>query len=157
MCSIYFVAHSESFGLPICELQACGSYIFTPYARWCRSHYIKADVTMGGGNDGTLSPNFVSYDNDKDKLVRAIQHTKHIYDPRKVVDTFLKFHPQLFYGDPSELQKFVNMVDNGIIHSRLHTQHTQHFSLDQMIKCYREFDQIRKASVKQKEKQNAFA
>jgi hypothetical protein len=25
--SIYFVAHRESFGIPICEVQACGSYV----------------------------------------------------------------------------------------------------------------------------------
>ncbi len=151
-CSIYFIAHSESFGLPICELQACGSYVFTPYSKWCRSHYIKADVTAAG--HGSLSPNFVAYDNDKDKLIRAIQHVKRIYDPRKVVDTFLKFHLQLFYGDINELQKFVNMVESGIIHSRLHSRHP---NLEAHVKSLDEFEQAQKTSAQLKEKQNAFA
>ena len=66
-CSLYFVAFRESFGLPICELQACGAYVFTPYADWCPSHWIKPDLSAPG--PGLLSPNFVVYDGDKDRLV----------------------------------------------------------------------------------------
>lgn len=117
-CSLYFVAASESFGLPICELQACGSYVFTPYAEWCQSHWIKEDLTVSG--PGKLSPNFVVYDNDKDRLVAEIKRLKDSYDPNTVVETFRRYHPQLYYGDLGELRKFVDLVDRGAIHSRSH-------------------------------------
>jgi hypothetical protein len=117
-CSMYFVAHSESFGLPICELQACGSYVFTPYAVWCQSHWIKEDLSASG--PGELSPNFVVYDNDKDRLVAQIKRLRDSYDPDTVVKTFRHYHPQLHHGDPDQLRKFVDLVARGEIHSRSH-------------------------------------
>ena len=117
--SLYFVAHRESFGLPICELQACGSYIVTPYANWCPSHWLKDDLAQPG--PGTLSPNFVVYDNDKNVLIDRILQIKARYKATEVVDTFHRYHPQLFYGDMDALSAFVRGVKSGSIHSNSHS------------------------------------
>lgn len=115
---IYFVSHRESFGLPICELQACGSYIFTPYSEWCPSHWLKENLSVSG--PGILSPNFIVYNNCKDKLVKEIQRVKSEYNPTVVVNTFLKNHPQLFKGNSKELRDFLQMIASGEINSKSH-------------------------------------
>ena len=120
-CSIYFLAHRESFGLPICELQACGSYVFTPYSNWCPSHWIKEDLAQEG--PGELSPNFITYHNDLDRLTSEINRIKSTYDPHLVVDTFDRYHPQLHYGDIKELERFVRMIESGEITSKSHEQY----------------------------------
>ena len=120
-CSMYFLAHRESFGLPICELQACGSYVFTPYANWCPSHWIKEDLAQEG--PGELSPNFITYHNDMDRLISEINCIKSTYDPYQVVDTFDRYHPQLHCGNIKELERFVRMIESGEITSRSHEQY----------------------------------
>ncbi len=120
-CSIYFVAMRESFGLPICELQASGAYVFTPYSKWCPAHWLKEDLSQEGPGD--LSPNFIVYDNDKETLKREIQRIKANYDPHKVANTFHQYYPQLFFGDKVELKKFIRMVEEGEIHSQSHKEY----------------------------------
>ena len=95
-CSIYFLASHESFGLPICELQACGSYIFTPYLYWPIAHLIKENQHIS--ETGKLSPNFIVYDNDKTKLTEEMIKIKNFYDPQRVVDTFKSYDPHYFTG-----------------------------------------------------------
>jgi glycosyltransferase involved in cell wall biosynthesis len=120
-CSIFFLAFRESFGLPIPELQACGSYIFIPYKDWTPAHYIKPDLRVAG--EGELSSNFIVYNNDKEKLKNEINRIKRIYDPDVVFETFIKNHPQLFYGDIEELKTFVNKIKQKQIHTKLHNKH----------------------------------
>jgi len=116
--SIYFLAHRESFGLPICELQACGSYIFTPYSEWCPSHWIKDDLSQPGA--GQLSPNFVVYHNDKQKLIQEITRIKASFVPGEARKTFETYHPQLLRGNIAELKKFIDLLQAGKIHGKSH-------------------------------------
>lgn len=118
---IYFIAHRESFGLPICELQACGAYIFTPYADWCPSHWLKPDLHLSG--PGILSPNFIVYENKLENLKALIQKIRKDYDPNLVYKNFETYHPQLLNGDIDSLSDFVDKVKSGVIHSRLHGQY----------------------------------
>jgi len=120
-CSIYFIAFRESFGLPICELQACGSYIFTPYAHWVPSHWIKPDLSVPG--PGEISPNFIVYHNDLETLKNKIIQIKKSFDAKQVRQRFLKYHPQLFYGDLKELQRFVNLLQTKQITSQSHLKY----------------------------------
>ena len=120
--SIFFLAHRESFGLPICELQACGSYVFTPYSDWCPAHWLKASLAQPG--PGTLSKNFVVYNNDKQFLINEIERVKSSYDPYEVLSTFKNIHPQLYRGDLDELNQFVRMVESGEIHSQCHREYS---------------------------------
>lgn len=119
--SIFFVSMRESFGLPICEAQGSGSYVFTPYSDWCPSHWLKPDLSKEG--PGELSPNFVIYHNDKEKLIQEIERVKRTYHPALVVQNFHKYHPQLFFGDDAELSAFVERLRDGSITSRTHEQY----------------------------------
>ncbi len=120
-CSIYFVAHRESFGLPICELQACGSYIFTPYSSWCPSHWLKEDLSVAG--PGRLPSNFVVYDNDKQKLIDEIIAKKTSFNSEEVRESFQSHHSQLINGDLNELKKFIHKLQIGEIRGNSHQQY----------------------------------
>ena len=120
--AIFFLAMRESFGLPICEAQACGSYVFTPYAAWCPSHCKKADLSRPGLGE-FLSPNFVVYDNDLDTLVDEIDRVRSSYDAEQVVRTFRQHDPQYYFGDREAVADFLERVRSGRIHAALHQQH----------------------------------
>ncbi|MCA1609977.1 MAG: hypothetical protein LC780_03675 [Acidobacteria bacterium] len=119
--SLYFLAKRESFGLPICELQACGSYVFTPYSSWTPSHGLKTDFGLSG--PGQLSPNFIVYGNDPERLKKEIERIREAHDPQRVFETFLRFHPQLFRGDVPQLAAFLRQIASGEIHSERHLEH----------------------------------
>ncbi len=115
------LAHRESFGLPVCEVQACGARIFTPCSEWAGAHWIKPDLTMAG--PGTHSPNFVVYDNDVSALSDMLLEAQETFDPSAVVSTFKEFHPHLYHIDRAVLSTFLERVSSGEIHGRLHQEH----------------------------------
>lgn len=119
-CSAYFIAHRESFGLPICELQACGSVVFSPYAEWCPSHWMKDDITIDG--PGRLSDNFRIYNNDPKLLASQLRKLTATYDAEHVRRMFLRDQPQFLSGDLDQLQQFVDLLRTGKIHSNLHKE-----------------------------------
>ncbi len=119
--SIFFLAMRESFGLPICEAQACGALIFTPHSDWQPAHWIKSD--HGTPGPGTLSPNFIVYEDDLESLKREVLLRKAAYDPNQVFQTFLEHHPQYFRGDLDALRDFLTRVTTGEIHARRHEEH----------------------------------
>jgi hypothetical protein len=124
-CSIYLLASPESFGIPICEVQACGSYVFAAHAHWCASHWLKDDVHAAGA--GRLSPNFMVYHNDLETLKQKITEVRRHYDAQQVFNTFLHYHPQLFYGDTEVLQDFVAKVRRGEITGHSHQEYGQEY------------------------------
>jgi len=119
--SIYFLASAESFGLPICELQACGAKVFLPNAFWAASHWLGQDLYSE--RQPELSPNFVIYEDDAAQLSRRIDEVRASYDPVQVIRTFETFQPQMLHGDLTEVKSFLRALDSGGINSRLHTQH----------------------------------
>jgi glycosyltransferase involved in cell wall biosynthesis len=119
--SIYFLASSEAFGLPICELQACGAKVFLPDPHWASSHWLGKDYFIE--REPELSPNFVVYENDPHALSHRIREVADSINPAEVRATFERVQPELFHGDMSELTRFLEMIDSGAIHSRLHEQH----------------------------------
>jgi hypothetical protein len=119
-CSAYFIAHRESFGLPICELQACGSVVFSPYADWCPSHWMKDDITIDG--PGRLSENFRIYNNDPRSLGSQLRELSAVHDAEYVRRVFFRDQPQFLYGDLDQLQQFADMLRAGKIHSNLHRE-----------------------------------
>ena len=121
--TMFFLSMRESFGLPICEAQASGSFVCTPYSDWCPSHWIKPDLSRAG--PGELSPNFIVYDNDKNKLIEEIARVKRSYNPAMVVETFHRNHPQLYFGDDTALGAFIDKLRNGTITSRAHTRYRE--------------------------------
>ncbi|HUQ19564.1 MAG TPA: hypothetical protein VM099_08115 [Gemmatimonadaceae bacterium] len=119
---VFLMAHRESFGLPICELQACGSLILTPRAEWAGAHWMKNDLRVAGA--GRHSSNFVVYENDAEALARKLQEARSRFNPQRVREEFLKQQPQLYYGDNKALGEFFSMIDEGRIDSRAHQLHT---------------------------------
>ena len=119
--SIYFLAHLEAFGLPIAEVQAGGGKVYTPYSKWAWAHYHKPDLTVRG--PGTLSENFVVYNNDLDELCAKIEADKKAFDPQQNLERFRREDGKFLDGDMDQLKAFVEQVKNGTIHSRLHKEH----------------------------------
>ncbi|HEX2723108.1 MAG TPA: hypothetical protein VHM24_09325 [Gemmatimonadaceae bacterium] len=119
--SIYFLASSEAFGLPICEVQACGALVFTPDAYWPASHWLGDDYHVP--REPRLSPNFVVYENDPEKLAEAIRGAAARSDPSSVRATFEKHQPWLLFGDRTAVQNFLDRLSTGEIHSQLHREH----------------------------------
>lgn len=118
--SLFMLAHRESFGLPICEVQACGSRIITPRAEWAGAHWIK-DPAVGG--PGVHSGNFIVYENTVEGLTDCLRAARERADPEAAVRTFREAHPQLFHGDRDALSAFLGMIESGSVHSRLHAEH----------------------------------
>jgi hypothetical protein len=119
--SMYFLAFTESFGLPVCELQACGSKVYMPDPYWASSHWISEKVY--GPREPMYSSNFVVYENDPERLAECIREEARTFDPAKVRDTFERVQPELLHGDRAALLEFLERVDDGTIHSRLHKSH----------------------------------
>jgi glycosyltransferase involved in cell wall biosynthesis len=117
----FMMAHRESFGLPLCELQACGSLIFTPRPEWAGAHWIKDDLSVAGA--GKHSRNFVVYENNVASLVEQLRKAQAEFNPSRVRDEFLTVQPQLYQGDRRVLSEFLQMVGSGEIHSRRHSDH----------------------------------
>jgi hypothetical protein len=121
--AMFFLAHRESFGLPICELQACGALIFTAKPEWPGAHWIKDDVTVPG--PGRLSPNFLVYDDDIGKLTEQLEAVKSSFDAVKNLRTFRQYHPQLYRGDTVAFTDFLNRLDDRSINGATHRDHAR--------------------------------
>jgi hypothetical protein len=119
--SIYFLASAEAFGLPICELQACGAKVFLPDPHWAASHWLGKDYFVERAPE--LSPNFVVYENDAHALSHRIRQVADSINPAEVRATFERVQPELLHGDIGELKSFLERIDSGAIHSRLHGEH----------------------------------
>lgn len=119
--SAYFLASSESFGLPICELQACGSLVFTPDVSWAQGHWLDDD--SASASEPRLSPNFVVYERDPEKLAARIRLAASSSNPGAVLATFMECQPHFLHGDRAVLAEFLAGVDSGRIHAGLHTAH----------------------------------
>jgi hypothetical protein len=119
--SMYFLAFCESFGLPVAELQACGSKIYMPSPYWASSHWISESAY--GPREPLYSSNFVVYENDPEKLADRIREEARTFDPANVRATFERVQPELLHGDCAALLDFLERVDDGTIHSGLHKSH----------------------------------
>jgi hypothetical protein len=121
---LFFLSFRESFGLPIVELQLCGSYICTPYRHWAPSHYIKKSCFECG--EGELGNNFIVYNNDKETLKKQIVRIRSAYNPGQVIQEFSKSYPHLHHGDIGELERFVGLLKQGRIHADSHRNYKIH-------------------------------
>lgn len=119
--SALLLSHRESFGLPICEIQASGGQVFTPRSEWAGAHWLKPDD--GAAGPGEHSSNFVVYRNTVEDLVGEIKAARDSFDPAARLRTFRESHPQLYRGDRAALADFLGKVKSGRIHSRLHDEH----------------------------------
>jgi hypothetical protein len=119
--SIYFLASSEAFGFPICELQACGSLVFTPDMYWPASHWLGDNYYEK--REPLLSPNFVLYENDPIRLSNRIRVAAASANPAAVRANLENYQSSMLHGDRNSLKRFLDRVSSGTIHSRLHREH----------------------------------
>jgi hypothetical protein len=117
----FLMSRSEAFGLPVSEVQACGSLVFLPDPHWAAAHWLGDNFYIK--REPSLTSNFVVYENDVDALAASLQSASENFDPLRARETFIREQPQLYYGDGVELSKFLERVQNGEIHSRLHSEH----------------------------------
>ena len=116
--SIYFLAHRESFGLPIVELQNCGCYIFTQYRRWAPSHYINKSIYSRG--EGNLNNNFIIYNNKPLLLEKKIKEIRSNYSAKKVVKEFIKKNNNLYKGNLNNMRMFIKKLKSNKINYNSH-------------------------------------
>lgn len=119
--AVLMLAHRESFGLPIIEMQSCGGQIFTPRPEWAGAHWIKEDLSVPG--PGAHSSNFVVYENSVDALVGELIAAREKFDPQQRLATFRSEQAHLYNGDTAELGFFLDRLASGAIHSELHREH----------------------------------
>ena len=117
-CALFFPAHRESFGLPICELQLCGAAVFVPYKYWVPAYHIKDDLFSS--EKGRLSSNFIVYNNNLEELKQKILAFKQNYKPEKIVETFRNDYPAFYEGNITELQKFIDLCKTKTITGQTH-------------------------------------
>jgi hypothetical protein len=119
--SAFLMTRSEAFGLPVSEVQACGSKVFLPDPHWAAAHWLGENFHEK--REPRLSSNFVVYENDADALAAELRAAADAFNPQEVRETFIREQPQLHYGDHAELKNFLAKVEKGEIHSRLHGEH----------------------------------
>ena len=117
----FLMSRSEAFGLPISEVQACGSLVFLPDPHWAAAHWLGDNFYIK--REPSLNSNFVVYENDADALATRLRSAAEKFNPAQVRETFIREQPQLYYGDGDVLRLFLDRVANGEIHSRLHSEH----------------------------------
>lgn len=127
--SIYFLAHLEAFGFPICEVQACGGLVFTPYAQWAWAHYQKSDLTVPGG--AALSENFRVYDNSLDKLCEMIEESKASFNANQNRSVYLANDSRFLKGNQYALEEFLLKLQQGEVNSKNHLEYEK---LNDLIK-----------------------
>lgn len=117
----FLMSRSEAFGLPVSEVQACGSQVFLPDPHWAAAHWLGDNFYIK--REPSLTSNFVVYESDVDSLAARLQSAADSFNPSPVRETFLREQPQLYYGDLDELRRFLSMIERREIHSELHHEH----------------------------------
>lgn len=105
--SIYFMQSHESFGVPICELQLCGAYVFTPESGWPMAFRLNHDPVRHGS--GELPESFRVYGSEEE-LRQQIEVVRRDYDPTRVRDVFLQTYPTFVRGNREQVDMFLRDI-----------------------------------------------
>jgi hypothetical protein len=104
--AVFFLAFPETFGLPIAENLASGTYIFTPNSGWPMAWRLDEKPMPWGL--GQLPDCFKVYQNEED-LEKQLLLLKQQFDgektPLQVFDTFMKHYSNFYYGDLNSLKE----------------------------------------------------
>lgn len=104
--AVFFLAFPETFGLPIAENLASGTYIFTPNSGWPMAWRLDEKPMPWG--PGQLPDCFKVYQNEED-LEKQLLQLKQQFDgektPLQVFDTFMKHYSSFYYGDLNSLKE----------------------------------------------------
>ena len=104
--AVFFMAFPETFGLPIAENLASGTYIFTPNSGWPMAWRLDEQPMPWG--PGLLPDCFKVYQNEND-LEEQLLLLKQKFDgektPLQVFDIFIKHYSNFYYGDLNSLKE----------------------------------------------------
>jgi glycosyltransferase involved in cell wall biosynthesis len=89
----FLMSRSEAFGLPISEVQACGSLVFLPDPHWAAAHWLGDNFYIK--REPALTSNFVVYENDAESLASRLRSAAENFNPAEVRQTFIREQPQL--------------------------------------------------------------
>ena len=110
--AIFFLSFPETFGLPIAECLACGTYIFCASSAWPMAW--RLDENPQPMASGQLPDCFQVYENETDLETRllALQQT---YEPEKtpqhVFNTFLANYNKFYCGDKGALEEILKELN----------------------------------------------
>ncbi|MBO9200148.1 MULTISPECIES: glycosyltransferase [Niastella] len=107
--AVFFMAFPETFGLPLAENLASGTYIFTPDSGWPMAWRLD-DNPMPWG-PGVLPDCFKVYSNEQDLEAQLLQ-MKEDYNGKKapfdVFNTFIKHYSDFYYGSLKSLKAILD-------------------------------------------------
>lgn len=104
--AVFFLTFPETFGLPIAECLACGTYIYTPNSGWAMAWRLDEKPMPWGS--GQLPDCFNVYQNEEDlekKLLLLKQQFDGEKTPLQVFDTFIKHYSNFYYGNLNSLKE----------------------------------------------------
>jgi hypothetical protein len=110
--SVFFLSFPESFGLPIAECFACGTYVFSPDNSWPMAWRLdEQPIPMG---QGVLPDCFQIY-RGAAELESKLDGIMGTYDaektPLKVFNTFLEHYDKFYYGDKLALKYILDQIN----------------------------------------------
>jgi hypothetical protein len=110
--SAFFLSFPETFGLPIAECLACGTYIFSPESSWPMSWRLDDHpVSMGPGK---LPDCFQIY-LDQDDLQSKLTKLKSDFDPERtplnVFKTFGENYSRFYSGNQQGLRHIIDQLN----------------------------------------------
>ncbi len=106
--SVFFLSFPETYGLPISECLACGTYIFTPDSSWPMAWRLNENpASMGPG----LLPDCFRVYQDENDLEAKLSALIKTYDvsktPVQVFRIYLDSYEKFYRGDKKELERLL--------------------------------------------------
>ncbi|WP_282041204.1 hypothetical protein [Winogradskyella flava] len=111
-CSVFFLQHFESFGLPIAESLSYGAQIFTANSGWPMAFRLNDDIEIYG--KGSLADCFTVYKDEADLRKKLLKFKKEYTNetPFNVFNSFIKNYPDFYEGNNKELEKMTTFIEN---------------------------------------------
>jgi hypothetical protein len=112
--AVFFLAFPETFGLPISECLASGTFVCTPDSSWPMSWRLDENpLSMG---PGILPSCFLVYNGELDleNKLKELMNTYHLENtPVEVFNNYIEHYGRFYYGDPRALHEILKMTDAG--------------------------------------------
>ena len=110
--AIFFLSFPETFGLPIAECLACGTYVCTPDSAWPMAW--RLDAAPLSWAPGVLPDCFRVYQNETE-LENMLLGLRAEYDlvktPLAVFNRFKEYYPRFYNGDEQALKNMLEQLN----------------------------------------------
>lgn len=109
--AVFFLSFPETFGLPIAECLASGTYVYSPDSSWPMAWRLNEDAKPMG--EGILPDCFKIYRNNEElenKLTELLKDYNQEETPIKVFNTFIENYNNFFYGDKKAVKYIIDQI-----------------------------------------------